>query len=167
MPSTRNIQTLEELARLSDYKGRWLVLLFYPLDFTFVCPTELRGFSDHYEKFEKEGADILGVSVDSVHTHRAWLQASKEHGGLGEIRYPLASDLTHQVSKDYGVFLEDKGHALRGTFLIDPHGRLRSALVHDLEVGRSVQETLRTLQAFKTGGLCPVDWKPGQPMITR
>lgn len=165
MPSTKNIQTLEEPVRLADYKGRWFVLLFYPLDFTFVCPTELRGFSERYDEFKKEGAEVLGVSIDSVHTHRAWLKAPKDKGGLGELRYPLASDITHQVSKDYGVFIEEQGHSLRGTFLIDPKGILRFAAVNDLDVGRSVDETLRTIQAFKTGGLCPVDWKPGQATL--
>lgn len=165
MPSTKNIQTLEESVSLGDYAGKWLVLLFYPLDFTFVCPTELRGFSDRYDEFKKEGAEILGVSIDSVHTHRAWLKAPKEGGGLGELRYPLASDITHQVSRDYGVFIEKAGHSLRGTFIIDPKGVLRLSLVNDLDVGRSVDETLRAIQAFKTGGLCPVDWKPGQPTL--
>ncbi|MDF2692751.1 MAG: Alkyl hydroperoxide reductase subunit C-like protein [Labilithrix sp.] len=166
MPSTKNINTLEENVSLSDYAGKWLVLLFYPLDFTFVCPTELRGFSDRADDFRKEGAEIVGVSIDSVHTHRAWIKASRDNGGLGELRYPLASDLTHAVSKDYGVFIEESGHSLRGTFLIDPKGVLRLALVNDLDVGRSVDETLRAIQAFKTGGLCPVDWRPGQATLT-
>lgn len=165
MPSTKNIQTLEEPVKLADYAGKWLVLLFYPLDFTFVCPTELRGFSERYEAFKAEGAEVLGVSVDSVHTHRAWLTAPKDKGGLGELRYPLASDITHRVSKTYGVFIEDEGHSLRGTFLIDPKGVLRMSLVNDLDVGRSVDETLRTIQAFKTGALCPVGWQPGQATL--
>ena len=165
MDSTKNLQTLEEPVRLADYQGQWLVLLFYPLDFTFVCPTELRGFSERHEDFRAEGAEILGVSVDSVHTHRAWIKAPKESGGLGELRYPLASDLNHRVSRDYGVLLADAGHTLRGTFLIDPTGVLRFALVSDLDVGRSVEETLRTIQAFKTGALCPIDWKPGQATL--
>jgi peroxiredoxin 2/4 len=165
LPSTKNKSTLDEPVRLADYRGKWLVLLFYPLDFTFVCPTELRGFSDRYGEFEKEGAAVVGVSIDSVHTHRAWLEAPQNLGGLGELRYPLASDITHQTSKDYGVFLEAQGHSLRGTFVIDPEGVLRSSIINDLDVGRSVDETLRTIQAFKTGGLCPVGWKPGQPTL--
>lgn len=165
MASTRNLQTLDEPVRLADYAGKWLVLLFYPLDFTFVCPTELRGFSERYDDFKAEGAEVLGVSIDSVHTHRAWLTAPKDKGGLGELRYPLASDATHQVSKDYGVYIDDKGHSLRGTFLVDPKGILRMSLVNDLDVGRSVDETLRTIQAFKTGGLCPIGWRPGQPTL--
>jgi peroxiredoxin (alkyl hydroperoxide reductase subunit C) len=165
MTSTKNIKTLDESVSLADYSGKWLVLLFYPLDFTFVCPTELRGFSDRADDFRKEGAEILGVSIDSVFTHRAWITTPKENGGLGELRYALASDVTHSVSKDYGVFLEEAGHSLRGTFIIDPKGILRLALVNDLDVGRSVDETLRAIQAFKTGGLCPVDWRPGQATL--
>lgn len=165
MASTKNIATLAEPVSLADYAGKWVVLLFYPLDFTFVCPTELRGFSDRYEEFKAEGAEVIGVSVDSVHSHRAWLKAPKDAGGVGELRYPLASDITHAVSKDYGVFLENEGIALRGTFLIDPKGVLRSAIINDLDVGRSVEETLRTIRAFKTGGLCPIDWKPGQATL--
>jgi peroxiredoxin (alkyl hydroperoxide reductase subunit C) len=151
---------------LADYKGRWLVLFFYPLDFTFVCPTELRGFSERYGEFTAEGADVLGVSVDSVYTHRAWIRTPRDKGGLGDIAYPLASDLTHQVSKDYGVYLADRGHALRGTFLIDPKGILRSVVVNDADVGRSVDEALRTVQAFKTGSLCPANWHPGEATLT-
>jgi len=165
MASTKNPKTLDEPVGLADYKGKWLVLLFYPLDFTFVCPTELRGFSERYADFEKEGAAVLGVSIDSVHTHRAWLEAAHDKGGLGSLRFPLASDITHSVSKDYGVFLDEKGHSLRGTFVIGPDQILRSSVINDLDVGRSVDETLRTIRAFKTGGLCPIDWKPGQATL--
>lgn len=165
MDSTKNVQTLAEPVKLADYKGKWVVLVFYPLDFTFVCPTELRGFNDRYEEFKKAGAEVIGVSVDSVHTHRAWLRAPKDQGGLGDLRFPLASDITHSVSKDYGVFIEAAGHSLRGTFIIDPKGFLRSSVINDTDVGRSVDETLRTLLAFQTGGLCPIDWKPGQATL--
>lgn len=165
MASTKNLATLDEPVKLADYAGRWLVLVFYPLDFTFVCPTELRGFNDRQADFAKEGAEIVAVSIDSVHTHRAWLKAPTDQGGLGEMKFPLASDITHQVSKDYGVYIEGAGHSLRGTFIIDPKGVLRSAVINDTDVGRSVEETLRTVQAFKTGGLCPVGWKPGQPNL--
>ena len=130
-----------------------------------MCPTELQGFSERYEDFKKEGADVLGVSTDSVFTHRAWMKASKEQGGVGALRYTLASDITKTVSRDYGVLLDEQGHSLRGTFIIDPKGVLRVSIVHDLDVGRSVDETLRVLQALKTGGLCPVDWKPGKPTL--
>lgn len=166
LPSTRDMSTLEQAVRLDEYRHRWLVLVFYPLDFTFVCPTELRAFSERYDDFVAEGADVLGVSVDSVFTHRAWMKAPKEMGGLGDLRFPLASDITHQVSKDYGVYLHDKGHSLRGTFLIDPKGILRSSVIHDTDVGRSVDDTLRTLEAFRTGGLCPANWRRGEPTIS-
>lgn len=166
MPSTRDMSTLEQAVRLDEYRHRWLVLVFYPLDFTFVCPTELRAFSERYDDFVAQGADVLGASVDSVFTHRAWVKAPREMGGLGELRFPLASDITHQVSKDYGVYLHDKGHSLRGTFLIDPKGILRSSVIHDTDVGRSVDEALRTLDAFKTGGLCPANWHRGEATIS-
>ena len=161
MASTKNITTLDEAVSLSDYRGKWLVMLFYPLDFTFVCPTELTAFSDRVEEFRKEGAEILGVSTDSAFSHRAWIQTPRDKGGLGELKYALAADMTRDVSRSYGVLLEEEGHTLRGTFIIDPEGKLRYALVHDNAVGRSVDETLRSLQALRSGGLCAVNWKPG------
>jgi peroxiredoxin 2/4 len=165
MASTKNIQKLNENVRLSDYKGKWLVLLFYPLDFTFVCPTELTTFSDRYEDFEGIGAEIIGVSTDSAFSHRAWLQTSRDKGGVEGLRYPLAADSTKQVSSDYGVLIEEKGVALRGLFVIDPEGVLRYKVVHDLNVGRSAEETLRVIQALQTGGLCQAEWRPGQETI--
>ena len=162
MPSTKNIEKLNENVKLSDYQGKWLVLLFYPLDFTFVCPTELTTFSDRYEDFLGIGADVIGVSTDSVHSHRAWLKTPRDKGGVEGLQYPLASDITKQVARDYGVLIEDKGVALRGLFVIDPEGTLRYAVVHDLNVGRSADETLRVIQALQTGGLCAAEWKPGQ-----
>ena len=125
MPSTKNLEKLNEPVRLSDYKGKWLVLLFYPLDFTFVCPTELTTFSDKYEDFEGIGADVLGVSTDSVYSHRAWLQTPRDKSGVEGLKYPLASDITKLVSRDYGVLIEERGVALRGLFVIDPEGVLR------------------------------------------
>jgi peroxiredoxin (alkyl hydroperoxide reductase subunit C) len=165
MPSTKNIEKLNENVRLDDYKGRWLVLLFYPLDFTFVCPTELTSFSDRYDDFEGIGAAVVGVSTDSVHSHRAWLKTPRDKGGVEGLRYPLASDITKSVARDYGVLIEDKGVALRGLFVIDPEGTLRYAVVHDLNVGRSADETLRVIQALQTGGLCQADWRPGQETL--
>lgn len=147
-------------ATLEEYKGKWLVLFFYPLDFTFVCPTEITAYSKRYEEFKKEGAEVLGVSVDSEHSHRAWINSS-----LGKLNFPLASDLTKQVSLDYGVLVEEKGIALRGLFIIDPEGIVKYSVVHDLNVGRSVDETLRVLKALKTGGLCPVDWTEGEETL--
>ena len=165
MPSTKNIEKLNENVKLSDYAGKWVVLLFYPLDFTFVCPTELTTFSDRIEDFEGIGAEVIGVSTDSVHSHRAWLKTPRDKGGVEGLRYPLASDITKSVARDYGVLIEDKGVALRGLFVIDPAGTLRYAVVHDLNVGRSADETLRVIQALQTGGLCQADWRPGQETL--
>jgi peroxiredoxin (alkyl hydroperoxide reductase subunit C) len=165
MASTKNLETLKENVKLSDYRGKWLVLLFYPLDFTFVCPTELTTFSDRYEDFEAIGADIIGVSTDSVYSHRAWLQTPRDKSGVEGLKYPLAADATKQVARDYGVLIEDRGIALRGLFVIDPEGILRYKVIHDLNVGRSAEETLRVIQALQTGGLCQAEWKPGQETI--
>ena len=145
---------------LSQFKGKWVVLFFYPLDFTFVCPTEIQGFSERYEDFKKLDAEILGVSVDSVFSHKEWSE-----GSLGKLKYPLVSDISHRISRDYGVLLEDKGISLRGLFIIDPQGILRSYVVNDLSVGRNVEEVHRTVQAFQTGELCPVGWKPGEKTL--
>jgi alkyl hydroperoxide reductase subunit AhpC len=145
--------------RLSGFRGKWVVLFFYPLDFTFICPTEITGFSKQYAEFETLNAAVLGVSTDSVHSHKAWLKE------LGDLNYPLLSDMTHDVSHAYGVLLEDRGIALRGTFVIDPDGICRYALYHDNGVGRSVKETLRVLAALQTGDLCPVEWEPGKATL--
>ncbi|HEX8070108.1 MAG TPA: peroxiredoxin [Pyrinomonadaceae bacterium] len=166
MASTKNIEKLNENVQLSDYQGKWLVLLFYPLDFTFVCPTELTTFSDRYDDFEGIGAEVLGVSTDSVFSHRAWLQTPRDKGGVEGLRYPLAADQTKEVSRAYGVLIEDQGVALRGLFVIDPEGTLRYAVIHDLNVGRSAEETLRVIQALQTGGLCQADWQPGQKTLS-
>jgi peroxiredoxin (alkyl hydroperoxide reductase subunit C) len=165
MSTTADIKTLEHVVKLEDYQGKWLVLFFYPLDFTFVCPTEIKGFNSRLDEFNKIGAEILGISTDSVYSHRAWIRASKEEGGLGDLNYPLASDITKQVSRDYGVLIEEKGVSLRGLFIIDPEGIIRYQIVSDLNVGRSVDEILRVLKAFQTGGLCPIDWQPGQKTL--
>lgn len=165
MASTKNLETLKENVKLSDYRGKWVVLLFYPLDFTFVCPTELTAFSDRYADFEGIGADIIGVSTDSVFSHRAWINTPRDKGGVADLKYPLAADATKQVARDYGVLIEDKGIALRGLFVIDPEGTLRYKVIHDLNIGRSAEETLRVIQALQTGGLCQAEWKPGQETI--
>ena len=145
---------------ISSYKGKWLVIFFYPLDFTFVCPTEIHGFNDHYEEFKKLGAEVVATSTDSVYSHKAWI----EHG-LGQIKFPMIGDTNHNVSEAFGVLVPEKGVALRGTFIIDTEGIVRSSVINDLPVGRSVEETLRTLQALQTGGLTPCDWKPGQQTL--
>jgi peroxiredoxin (alkyl hydroperoxide reductase subunit C) len=162
MPSTKDMKSIKENVRLSDFKGKFLVLFFYPLDFTFVCPTEIKAFSDRYEEFKKAGAEVVAVSTDSVFSHRAWIMTPEDKNGLGSLKYILASDITKDVSRDYGVLLEDQGIALRGLFIIDTEGVLQYQVVHSLNIGRSVDETLRVLEAIKTGGLCGADWKPGQ-----
>lgn len=165
MESTRNLETLDQPVKLADYRGKWLVMFFYPLDFTFVCPTEITAFSDAASKFRAVGAEVLGISVDSKFTHRAWIKTPRDKNGLGELNFPLAADITKKVSRQYGVLLEDKGVALRGLFIVDPKGTLQYAVIHNLGVGRSVDETLRVLQAFQTGELCPANWKPGSATL--
>ncbi|XP_042312952.1 peroxiredoxin-4 isoform X1 [Sceloporus undulatus] len=155
--------------KLTDYEGKYLVFFFYPLDFTFVCPTEIIAFSDRIEEFRSIGAEVIACSVDSQFTHLAWINTPRKQGGLGPLKIPLLSDLTHQISKDYGVYLEDQGHALRGLFIIDDKKILRQITMNDLPVGRSVDETLRLVQAFqytdKHGEVCPAGWKPGSETI--
>ncbi|KAI8613558.1 thioredoxin peroxidase [Chytriomyces sp. MP71] len=153
---------------LDDYKGKWVVLFFYPLDFTFVCPTEIIEFSEKAEHFKKLGAEVIGCSVDSKYSHLAWIQQPRKTGGLGEMKIPLLSDITKQISSDYGVLIEqggDIGLSLRGTFLIDPKGIVRHITINDLPVGRNVDETLRLLEAFQFnelhGEVCPASWKKG------
>jgi len=149
---------------LGSYAGKWLVLFFYPLDFTFVCPTEIIAFSEKYEQFRKLGAEVLGVSVDSKFTHNAWVKTARKDGGLEKINFPLLADINKQIAADYGVLLPG-GIALRGLFLIDSEGTIQAATVHNLGVGRNVEEVLRVLEAFqvtkKTGEVCPANWKPG------
>jgi peroxiredoxin (alkyl hydroperoxide reductase subunit C) len=141
---------------LADFKGRWVVLFFYPLDFTFVCPTEIIGFNERHGEFKELNAEILGASVDSKFSHLAWIGNE-----LGNLRYPLLSDITKEVARQYGILIEQEGISLRGLYIIDPNGILRYELVHDLNVGRSVEETLRVLKALQTGELCPIDWREG------
>ncbi|WP_310550842.1 peroxiredoxin [Paenibacillus glufosinatiresistens] len=150
---------------LSDYREKWLVLFFYPLDFTYVCPTEIRALSEAAGQFSDLDTELLAVSVDSVHCHRAWIQTPEERGGLGPIRFPLASDITKKTVSDYNILLEEEGVALRGLYIIDPDGILKYELVHHNDVGRSVEETLRVLQALQAGGLCPMDWRPGDALL--
>jgi peroxiredoxin 2/4 len=145
---------------LKQYKNKWLVLFFYPLDFTFICPTEIREFSKKYEEFKKLNGDVLGVSVDSKESHKAWVE-----GALGKINFPLLSDFHKKMSRDYEVLDEEEGTAMRGTFIIDPYGKIRYIVVSDDDVGRSVEETIRVVQALQTGKLCPVEWEPGKKTL--
>lgn len=148
--------------KLSDYRGKWLVLFFYPLDFTFVCPTELEAFAENYGEFQGLGAEVLAASVDSVYSHKAWFETDER---LKKVAYPVISDMTKEISRRYGVLDEQEGVALRGTFIIDPDGVLQWVTVSNLDVGRSTEETLRTLQALQTGALCPANWGPGEPLL--
>jgi peroxiredoxin (alkyl hydroperoxide reductase subunit C) len=162
LPSTKNLDTLAENVKLSDYKGKWLILLFYPLDFTFVCPTELIHFSDRLDEFQGVGAEVVGVSTDSVHSHKAWLNTPQDKNGIAGVKYPIASDVGGRLAAKYNILVEDANVALRGLFIINPEGILQYSVVHDLNIGRSVDETLRVLQGLQTGGLCAADWTPGQ-----
>lgn len=148
----------------NDYKGRFQVLLFYPLDFTFVCPTELIAFSDRASEFRAVGAEIIGISVDSEYSHLAWSQTPREKGGLYPMDIPLLSDITKETAKKFGV-LWDGSVAVRGLFIIDGQGVIRHATINDLPIGRSVDEALRVVQAIqytdKHGEVCPANWKPG------
>lgn len=158
-----------ENIKLGDYKGKYLVLFFYPLDFTFVCPTEIIAFSDRVEEFRSIGCEVIGCSIDSHFTHLAWINTPRKQGGLGAMKIPLMADLTKSICKDYGVLKEDDGIAYRGLFVIDDKGILRQITINDLPVGRSVDEILRLIQAFqftdKHGEVCPAGWKPGSDTI--
>jgi peroxiredoxin 2/4 len=151
--------------KLSSYR-KYVVLFFYPLDFTFVCPTEIIAFSDRYAEFQALNTEILGISVDSEFSHLAWIQTERKMGGLGEINYPLVSDLKKEISMAYNVLDPELGAALRGLFIIDQSGVLQYATVNNLSFGRSVDETLRVLQAIQhvqanPHEVCPADWHPG------
>ena len=150
---------------LSSYRGKYVVVFFYPLDFTFVCPSEIIAFDRAVEKFEARNCQVLGISVDSHFTHLAWKKTPRDQGGIGPIRYPLVADLNKEISRDYGVLLDD-GIALRGLFLIDKEGVVRHALVNDLPLGRNVDEVLRLLDALQFteehGEVCPANWREGE-----
>nr|YP_009315363.1 2-Cys peroxiredoxin [Yamadaella caenomyce]SCW23818.1 2-Cys peroxiredoxin [Yamadaella caenomyce] len=151
--------------QLSKYIGKYVILFFYPLDFTFVCPTEITSFSDQYERFSNVNTEILGVSVDSKYAHLAWIQTDRTSGGIGDLQYPLVSDLDKTISKAYNV-LNNEGVALRGLFIIDSNGIVQHSTVNNLAFGRSVDETYRILRAIQhvqsnPDEVCPADWQPG------
>lgn len=153
--------------KLSDYKGRWLVLIFYPADFTFICPTELEEAAQHYNEFQKLGAEVLSVSTDTVFAHKAWHDQSP---AIGKIHYPMLADPTGKVCLEFGTYIEEEGLSLRGTFIIDPDGVLKALDVHDNSIGRSTKEILRKLQAAKfvrehKGLVCPASWEPGKKTL--
>lgn len=145
---------------LADYKGKWLVLFFYPRDFTFVCPTELREFAKHAADFKALGAEVLAASTDSEWSHKAWFERD-----LPQVEYPVLADTTHEISKAYDVYNEDDGLAERGLFIINPEGIVTYALISAGSVGRSVKETLRVLKAIQSGALCPVEWEEGDQTL--
>lgn len=144
---------------LDDYKGKWKLVFFYPLDFTFVCPTEIVELSNRIEDFEKLNCQVLSVSIDSVHSHKAWCKTD-----MGELKFPMLSDLNKELSMMFDV-LHDDGMSLRGAFLIDENNILQASIVHNLPVGRNVEELRRVLEAFQTGELCPIGWKKGDKTL--
>lgn len=153
--------------KLSHYRGKYVVLFFYPLDFTFVCPTEITAFSDSYDKFAALNTEVLGISVDSQFSHLAWIQTDRKDGGLGDLNYPLVADLKKEISAAYNVLDPDAGVALRGLFIIDKEGVIQHATINNLAFGRNVEETLRVLQAIQyvqshPDEVCPANWQPGQ-----
>ncbi|MCW9681557.1 peroxiredoxin [Dolichospermum planctonicum UHCC 0167] len=152
--------------KLSDYRGRYVVLFFYPLDFTFVCPTEVTAFSDRYAEFSNLNTEVLGISVDSEFSHLAWMQTDRKSGGVGDLNYPLVSDIKKEISAAYNVLDPTSGVALRGLFIIDKDGILQHATINNMAFGRSIDETLRILQAIQhvqshPDEVCPIDWQPG------
>ncbi|MCX6828170.1 MAG: redoxin domain-containing protein [candidate division Zixibacteria bacterium] len=160
-----NEQTVK--IRLSDYRGKWVVMLFYPADFTFICPTELEEAAEHYDAFRKEGAEILSISTDTVFVHKAWHDGSPS---ISKIKYPMLADPTGKVCRQFGTYMEDAGMSLRGTFIIDPDGVLKAMEVHDNSIGRSAREIFRKLQASKfvresDGEVCPASWEPGKKTL--
>jgi peroxiredoxin 2/4 len=157
--------------KLSDYRGKYVVLFFYPLDFTFVCPTEVAAFSDRYEDFNKRNTEVLGISVDSEFSHLAWIQTDRKLGGVGDLNYPLVSDIKKEISAAYNVLDPAAGVALRGLFIIDKDGIIQHITVNNLAFGRSIDETLRILQAIQhvqnhADEVCPADWQPGSKTLT-
>lgn len=152
--------------KLSDYRGRYVVLFFYPLDFTFVCPTEVTAFSDRYAEFSNLNTEVFGISVDSEFSHLAWIQTDRKFGGVGDLNYPLVSDIKKEISAAYNVLDPSSGIALRGLFIIDKDGVLQHATINNMAFGRSIDETLRILQAIQhvqshPDEVCPIDWQPG------
>lgn len=151
---------------LADYEGHWLVFFWYPADFTHVCPTEITALSDRLGEFEELDCAVLGASTDSVYSHQAWATVPRDRNGVAGVRFPLLSDRTQAIAAEYGVLIAAEGVALRGLFVVDPDGDVQHATLNSLNVGRSVDETLRVLQAIQSGGLCASDWKPGDLALT-
>lgn len=154
--------------KLSDYKGKWVVLIFYPADFTFVCPTELEDAANHYEEVKSLGGEIMSISTDTAFSHKAWHDSSP---AISKIKYPMLADPTGKVSRLFGTYIEDEGLSLRGTFIIDPEGFLKTIEIHDNSIGRSAKEMVRKIEAAKfvnehSGNVCPASWEPGDEVLT-
>jgi peroxiredoxin (alkyl hydroperoxide reductase subunit C) len=169
-PAVLSDNTIKADFSLNDFKGKYVVLFFYPLDFTFVCPTEILEFNRKLANFKELGAEVVGVSVDSQFTHLAWKNTPTDKGGIGDIQYPLVADLTKNISRDFGVLFEDAGVAFRGTFLIDKQGTVRHAVINDLPLGRNIDESVRMVKALihneKHGEVCPANWDEGEDAMT-
>ena len=153
--------------KLSDYRGKWVVLVFYPADFTFVCPTELEDAANHYEEFKKLGAEVLSVSTDTAFVHKAWYDSSPS---IKKIQYPMVADPAGKLCRQFGTYMEDAGLSLRGTFIVDPDGVLKVLEIHELAIGRNAKEILRKLQAAafvreNKGEVCPANWEPGKKTL--
>ena len=152
--------------RLSDYRGKYVVLFFYPLDFTFVCPTELHAFQEKLDTFRQLNTEVLGVSVDSAHCHHAWLRTPKNSGGIQGVTYPLIADINKTIARDYDVLLHDAGVALRGAFLIDKEGIVQHQTINNLPLGRNVDEFVRLTESLQFteehGEVCPANWQKGE-----
>jgi peroxiredoxin (alkyl hydroperoxide reductase subunit C) len=168
-PQSYGNNEIKEL-KLSDYKGKPVVLFFYPLDFTFVCPSELIAFDHRLEEFKQRGVEVIGVSIDSQFTHLAWKNTPINKGGIGQVQYPLVADIKHEICRAYDVELEAAGVAFRGSFLIDKNGTVRHQVVNDLPLGRNVDEMLRMVDALQFteehGEVCPAGWNKGKPGMT-
>ena len=169
-PTVMPDNTIKPDFSLGDFQDRYVVLFFYPLDFTFVCPTEILEFNRKLATFKELGAEVVGVSVDSQFSHLAWKNTPVNKGGIGDIQYPLVADLTKQISRDFGVLFEDAGVAFRGTFLIDKKGIVRHAVVNDLGLGRNIDEAARMVEALRHhethGEVCPANWREGEDAMT-
>ncbi len=156
----------KENFKMSDYRGKYVLFFFYPLDFTFVCPTELHTFQERLEDFRKHNCEVIACSVDSEHSHLAWLNTEKSEGGIKGVTYPVVSDITKTIARDYDVLLSDGSVAYRGAFLIDKEGVVRSQVINDLPLGRNIDEFLRLLEALQFseehGEVCPANWKKGE-----
>jgi len=153
--------------KLSNYRDKWLILIFYPADFTFICPTELEDAANHYEDFKKLGAEILSVSTDTIFAHKAWHDSSPS---IKKINFPMVADPTGKICREFGTYIENEGLSLRGSFIIDPDGNLKAFEIHDNSIGRSAKELLRKLQAAKfvresNGEVCPANWEPGKKTL--